>query len=70
MQISEAFRLHPEDINLCMVSLAEPGAGKSPAFYHASHRPMRTHVDMKKNEDIIIDDFTEAGIILRNYTPA
>lgn len=53
-------RLQAEAINLFMVCLCDPGAGKSPAFQLGCAQPIREHVEAKKDIPLFIDEFTEA----------
>lgn len=56
-------KLFPENINIFMVCLCEPGAGKSPAFQHGCQVPLRLHVEQKNNNSpLFVDDFTEKGL--------
>ena len=55
-------RLQAEAINLFVVCLCDPGAGKSPAFQHGCAQPVRLHVESKQDIPLFIDEFTEAGL--------
>ena len=56
-------RIRAETINLYMICLCDPGAGKSPAFQHGSAQPIRLHVEAKEDNPLFVDEFTEAGLI-------
>ena len=55
-------RLQVEAINLFVVRLFDPGAGKSPAFQHGCAQPVRLHIKSKQDIPLFIDEFTEAGV--------
>ena len=55
-------RIRAETINLYMICLCEPGAGKSPALQHGCAQPIRLHVEAKEDNPIFVDEFTEAGL--------
>ncbi|CAH3185345.1 unnamed protein product [Porites evermanni] len=41
-------RIRAETINLYMICLCDPGAGKSPAFQHGCAQPIRFHFRQKR----------------------
>lgn len=55
-------RMRAETINLYMICLCDPGAGKSPAFQHGCAQPIRLHVEAKEDNPLFVDEFTEAGL--------
>lgn len=55
-------RMRTESINLYMICLCDPGAGKSPAFHHGCAQPIRLHVEAKEDNPLFVDEFTEAGL--------
>ena len=56
-------RIRAETVNLYMICLCDPGAGKSPAFQHGCAQPIRLHVEAKEDNPLFVDEFTEAGLI-------
>ena len=55
-------RIRAETVNLYMICLCDPGAGKSPAFQHGCAQPIRLHVEAKEDNPLFVDEFTEAGL--------
>ena len=55
-------RIKAEGINLFLICLCDPGAGKSPAFQHDCVQPVRLHVEAKEGIPLFVDEFTEAGL--------
>ena len=55
-------RIRAENVNLYMICLCDPGAGKSPAFQHGCAQPIRLHVEAKEDNPLFVDEFTEAGL--------
>lgn len=55
-------RLQAEAVNLFIVCLCDPGAGKSPAFQHGCAQPVRFHVESKQDIPLLIDEFIEASL--------
>ncbi|XP_078363681.1 uncharacterized protein LOC144647856 [Oculina patagonica] len=60
--ISVKCRLQGEAVNLFIICLCDPGAGKSPAFQHGCAKPIRLHVETKQQQALFVDEFTEAGL--------
>ena len=55
-------RIRAETVNLFIICLCDPGAGKSPAFQHGCAQPIRLHVETKEDNVLFVDEFTEAGL--------
>lgn len=61
-------RLQGEAVNLFMICLCDPGAGKSPAFQHGCAQPIRLHIEAKEEQALFVDEFTEAGLFRQLQT--
>ena len=61
-KIKAESKINAESVNLCMICLCDPGAGKSPAFQKGCFEPVRLHVEEKKKISLFVDDFTKAGL--------
>ena len=70
-KIKAESKIYAESVNLLMVCLCDPGAGKSPAFQKGCFEPVRLHVEEKKKISLFVDDFTKAGLFSHlNKTPS
>ena len=55
-------RIRAETVNLFMICLCDPGAGKSPAFQHGCAQPIRLHLETKEDNTLFVDEFSETGL--------
>ena len=55
-------RIRAETVNLFIICLCDPRAGRSPAFQHGCDQPIRLHVETKEDNALFVDEFTKAGL--------
>lgn len=60
-KIKAESKINAESVNLLMICLCDPGAGKSPAFQKGCFEPV-SHVEEKKKISLFVDQFTKAGL--------
>ena len=50
-------KIKAESINLFLICLCDPRAGKSPAFHHGGAQPVRLHVEAREDILLFEDEF-------------
>ena len=55
--IKVGYKIKAESINLFLICLCDPRAGKSPAFHHGCAQPVRLHVEAREDIPLFEDEF-------------
>ena len=55
--IKVGYQIKAESINLFLICLCDPRAGKSPAFHHGCAQPVRLHVEAREDIPLFEDEF-------------
>ena len=54
--IKVGYKIKAESINLFLICLCDPRAGKSPAFHHGCAQPVRLHVEAREDIPLFEDE--------------